>query len=82
MPNLTLLPWGHLRGSLGPGFDIGLGWSVHQKIFTTAKLKFLVPLSRHRDKRSYGPDVALVIWGLPGRPQMTLKHFPWVYYYH
>ena len=28
----------------------------------------------HWDKRSYGPDYAV------NRPQMTLKHFPWVYY--
>ena len=27
-------------------FDIGLGWSVHEKIFTTAKLRFWVPLGR------------------------------------
>ena len=27
-------------------FDIGLGWLVHEKFFTTAKLRFLVPLGR------------------------------------
>ena len=27
-------------------FDIGLGSHIHEKFFTTAKLKFLVPLSR------------------------------------
>ena len=25
-------------------FDIGLGWLVHEKIFTAAKLRFLIPL--------------------------------------
>ena len=27
-------------------FDIGLGWLVHEKIFTAAKLRFLIPLAR------------------------------------
>ena len=27
-------------------FDIGLGWLVHEKIFTAAKLRFFIPLGR------------------------------------
>ena len=27
-------------------FDIGLGWSVHEKFFTMKKLRFVVPLGR------------------------------------
>ena len=51
-------------------FDIGLGWYIPEKFFTTAKLKFLVPLTSPLEETDPG-----AIWR-PGRVLMALKQFP------
>ena len=51
-------------------------WILLREIEVFAFFVFFEPIFTwiHWDKRSYGPDYAV------NRPQMTLKHFPWVYY--
>ena len=51
-------------------FDIGLGWYIPEKIFTTAKLKFLVPLTSPLEETDPGAR-----WR-PGMVLMALKQFP------
>ena len=51
-------------------FDIGLGWYIPENFFTTAKLKFLVPLTSPLEETDPGAR-----WR-PGMVLMALKQFP------
>ena len=52
----------------------GLVMNSNEKFFRVEKLKFLAPLTRLLGQRELRTRCC------PERPQMALKHFPWVYY--